>query len=109
MFRDEARVRADPESTIAGKTLDVKHFFDPAQALHPWELEFAMRVVTEKLKMIFETNPTISHTVDFGQIDRMRKLAHNAEAGRLRETLQHRNRDLAMLQGYVKELEEKLQ
>jgi hypothetical protein len=59
MLRDGTRVRGDPESALedTGKTLDVTAYFDPMCALLPCERDFAMQVVSEKLKMVFETNP----------------------------------------------------
>jgi len=96
MLRDKARVRGDPEKCIQQQTrmMDVTFFFDPMNALRPHETEFALLVVQEKLKMIFETNPTVSGSVDLGQISRLAELSASSEMRKLRQALSEKSAEL---------------
>ncbi|CAE8694832.1 unnamed protein product, partial [Polarella glacialis] len=95
-LRNEVRVRGDPEHCIGrGMTKDVTFFFEPMKALSPCEMEFALGVIKEKLKMIFETNPAVQETMDFGQVERLRELMNSSEVSNLREVLQRKEKVLS--------------
>lgn len=96
MLRDSTRLRGDPESAIKveSKSFDVITLFDPIKALSPHEADFALKVVTEKLKMIFEQNPTVTQTIDFGQVQMLKSLVESNEVKKLRAALQQKVQEL---------------
>lgn len=55
-LRDLQRQRLDPEALILGQQHDIVSFYDPTASLEPAELSFVCKVISEKLKMIFESN-----------------------------------------------------
>jgi len=99
-LRNQVRIRGDPESCIRKEltNFDVRFFFDPLNALQPHELDFASKVIAEKLKMIFEANPTVTKTVDFGQVEQVSKLAESSEVAKLKQALKQRVAQLADLE-----------
>jgi len=98
-MRDEIRVRGDPESVLQlqCKSLDVTFFLDPMVMLLPHELDFASKVVAEKLKMIFEANPTVTTTIDSGQVDKLMEHLESEELQRLRAALKRKTEEVASI------------
>lgn len=98
-LRDQVRVRGDPESSLKdAQNFDVTFFFDPMHVLQPAELDFCLRVVAEKVKMIFESNPTVSSSPDFGQASKLKALEENKELGRLQQVLKRKNAEFMDLE-----------
>jgi len=98
MLREQSRVRADPELVLDGKWFDVACFLDPVHMLSPEEMDFALRVVSEKLKMIFETNPAVTQTVDFGQVKRLATIMESREVQKLKGALDKKVHEITALQ-----------
>lgn len=71
MLRDQVRARGNPDDGLP-ISFDVMSFFEPGNAILPEERKYFLSAVTEKVKMIFEQNPKVAKTVDFGQIQRLR-------------------------------------
>jgi len=85
-LRDMVKLRQDPLANIDA-FMEVRQFWDPVIMLSPVELKFLKDCVEEKLKMIFENNPTVAKTVDLGQIERLRTLVESNECTELRAAL----------------------
>jgi len=107
-LRDAMRVRGDPENAIWRENLDVTFFLDPMNLLQQPELDFALKVVSEKLKMIFETNPSVSKTVDFGQVDKLKDLAVSKEVTTLKEALEKKVAQVSDLQKELAQTQRRL-
>lgn len=108
-LRDDVRVRGDAERAIAhGKMKDVTFFFDPMKALQPHELNFALQVVDEKIRMIFEANPEVTPTINFGQIERLQDLRANNEVAKLKEQLRNKADNLHELEKDRRSLQKEL-
>lgn len=99
MLRDQKRVRADPDEYLkqCAPTNDVIMKYDPAGSLHAEESGYVLKAVTEKLKMIFETNPRLVKTVDLGQLDRLKSMYESKQVLDLKEELRKKNNELAEL------------
>eukprot|EP00930_Biecheleria_cincta_P069447 TRINITY_DN57191_c0_g1_i1.p1 TRINITY_DN57191_c0_g1~~TRINITY_DN57191_c0_g1_i1.p1 ORF type:complete len:942 (-),score=179.82 TRINITY_DN57191_c0_g1_i1:23-2848(-) len=85
MLRDQVRARPDPDAGLPA--FDITSYWSPEQMLTGEELEFLQNVITEKLKMIFDTNPLVSKTVDFGQVQKLKDRVENAEISALKQQL----------------------
>jgi len=98
-LRDQVRVRGDPEGSVKNaQNFDVTFFFDPMHVLQPAELDFCLKVIAEKVKMIFEANPTVSNAPDFGQASKLKALEENKELGRLQQVLKRKNAEFMDLE-----------
>eukprot|EP00747_Dinoflagellata_sp_TGD_P041390 gnl/TRDRNA2_/TRDRNA2_141455_c1_seq1.p1 gnl/TRDRNA2_/TRDRNA2_141455_c1~~gnl/TRDRNA2_/TRDRNA2_141455_c1_seq1.p1 ORF type:complete len:787 (-),score=175.16 gnl/TRDRNA2_/TRDRNA2_141455_c1_seq1:121-2481(-) len=73
---------------------DVVQFYEPTQSLLPEESGFALNVISEKLKMIFDVNPTIAPVHNFGQIERMKEMLERHEITKLRKELKNQNKKM---------------
>eukprot|EP00928_Gymnodinium_smaydae_P016042 TRINITY_DN1597_c0_g3_i2.p1 TRINITY_DN1597_c0_g3~~TRINITY_DN1597_c0_g3_i2.p1 ORF type:complete len:955 (+),score=181.69 TRINITY_DN1597_c0_g3_i2:53-2917(+) len=94
-LRDDVRVRGDPETSLGKDQLkDITHFLEPMRMLQSDELTFALEVVKEKLKMIFESNPSVTIATGFGQIERLKELLVNSEISRLKDLANKRSAEL---------------
>lgn len=85
MLRDQVRVRPDPNAGLPA--LDITSYWSPEHMLSDEELEFMQNVISEKLKMIFDTNPSVTKTIDFGQVQNLKDRAENAEISALKQQL----------------------
>lgn len=108
-LRDEVRFRGDPEAHISreGREFDVTFFFDPMQVLQPHELDFTLKAIAEKLKMIFETDPRVTKTIDLGQLEKLKELTVSTEVSKLKETLRQKTAQLTDLQKECRSLQSK--
>eukprot|EP00928_Gymnodinium_smaydae_P013855 TRINITY_DN15028_c0_g1_i2.p1 TRINITY_DN15028_c0_g1~~TRINITY_DN15028_c0_g1_i2.p1 ORF type:complete len:576 (-),score=149.38 TRINITY_DN15028_c0_g1_i2:70-1797(-) len=98
LLREQARCRPDPEKDLdAPVFFDVTYFLDPVALLTPEESEFALAVVKEKLKMIFEHNPTVSQVIDFGQLQRWKDQVENHQLTVVKKALERKNIENAEL------------
>ncbi|CAE8686982.1 unnamed protein product [Polarella glacialis] len=94
-LRNEVRVRDDPELCIGRDiTNDVTFFFEPMNALNPCEMEFALGVIKEKLKMIFETNPAVQTSMGSGQVGRLTQLMVSSEVSNLKQVLMKKEKEM---------------
>jgi len=107
-LRDEVRVRGDPESCLNHRSTDVTFFYEPLDALSIEEKDFVMKIVTEKLKMIFETNAKVAKTLDFGQVSQLEGLFVASEARHLKEALVQRQKESFDLHDQVRRLQREL-
>lgn len=108
-LRDDVRVRGDAERAIGhGKMKDVTFFFDPMKALQPHELNFALQVVDEKIRMIFEANPSVTPTINFGQIERLQDLRASSEVAKLKEQLRNKATDMHEIEKDRRNLQKEL-
>mmetsp|Transcript_52794 Transcript_52794/g.170384 ORF Transcript_52794/g.170384 Transcript_52794/m.170384 type:complete len:574 (-) Transcript_52794:250-1971(-) len=82
MLRDSQRSRSDPNPLGTDVRQDLKYFFDPMSAVLPHEQEIVYNIVREKLKMIFEKDPSQSQRVDLSQLESLTQAANNSEVER---------------------------
>jgi len=110
MLRDELRVRGDPESCLAKvqRSADVTFYYEPMDSLGEEEREFALKVVSEKLKMILEANPTVVQTMDFGQVAKLQELFVTAEVRQLQAALEKRSREGVETRNEIRRLQKEL-
>jgi len=108
-LRDEVRARGNPEAGLTKQAkLDVTFFFDPMKALQPHEVDFALQVVSEKIKMIFEKDPRVEKMIDFGQMEKLKEDAVNNEVQKLREALGQKTHKLGEVQKECQVLQKRL-
>lgn len=100
-------MRPDPESWLAIKQTDdpkdVKWFYEPTAYLSEDERKFALDVVKEKIKMIFEVNPEVAQQMDFGQVDNMLNRVESDELAQVRRVLKNKNAELQELKKVLKD------
>eukprot|EP00931_Biecheleriopsis_adriatica_P049667 TRINITY_DN28732_c0_g1_i1.p1 TRINITY_DN28732_c0_g1~~TRINITY_DN28732_c0_g1_i1.p1 ORF type:complete len:865 (-),score=205.41 TRINITY_DN28732_c0_g1_i1:72-2666(-) len=93
-LKDELRgPRASPDPAPA----DVVSYFDPTVTLEPAELTFVCDVVSEKLKMIFETNPGAQHSCNLAQMQQLLHAKESNEVATLKRAIrreQEENKEL---------------
>jgi len=85
LLRDQKRIRGDPGRDLS--TQDVKWFYEPTKTLTEEEREYLLIVLHEKLKMMFDANPSVTRMYDFGQIDRILQETHSDELEKSRTVL----------------------
>jgi len=103
-LRDELRIRPDPEELVAGSP-DIISFFDPTMSLQPPELKFACEVITEKLKMIFETNPGVQRGCNLTQLQQLLQAKEGHEVAELKAALKSRDEEEKELRRVIAELQ----
>ncbi|CAE8650096.1 unnamed protein product [Polarella glacialis] len=103
-LRDELRIRPDPEELGAGSP-DIISFFDPTMSLQPPELKFACEVITEKLKMIFETNPGVQRGCNLTQLQQLLQAKEGNEVAELKAALKSRDEEEKELRRVIAELQ----
>lgn len=101
-LRDQGRQRENPELTLAHRSF----FYDPIQSLSEVELEFASTVITEKLKMILESDANSPSASCVAQLDNMMNQVKDNRVVALEEAVQKKNSEIGELKKVVKQLEE---
>mmetsp|Transcript_77921 Transcript_77921/g.167180 ORF Transcript_77921/g.167180 Transcript_77921/m.167180 type:complete len:1036 (-) Transcript_77921:28-3135(-) len=101
LLRDHVRTRGDP---LDGISLDVTWFYDPTQTLMESEKAFFLNLLREKLKMIFEENPQVTKTFDFGQIEKLAQQVESQEQRELKEALKKKCDEYHDLEKYCHEV-----
>ncbi|CAJ1406954.1 unnamed protein product [Effrenium voratum] len=109
-LRDEARVRGDPAKMLeqSGQLKDVMFFFEPMKTLQPHELQYCLEVIKEKLKMIFEGNASVTQTVNFGQIERLKELLVSSEVAKQKDLLLKKAAEILELEKERRHLQREL-
>lgn len=100
MLRYEVRKRGDAiavESQLEHNSPDITFFYDPMDSLSEQERKFALRVVSEKLKMILAANPALMQLRGCGQIAKMEALFVNVQVEQLEATLCQRDNEIVEL------------
>mmetsp|Transcript_74585 Transcript_74585/g.242206 ORF Transcript_74585/g.242206 Transcript_74585/m.242206 type:complete len:620 (+) Transcript_74585:173-2032(+) len=82
MLRDSLCSRSDPNPPGTDVRQELRYFFDPISAVLPHEQEIVYNIVREKLKMIFEKDPSQSQRVDLSQLESLTQAANNSEVER---------------------------
>lgn len=95
-LRDHVRVRGDPEQGLP--SFEATSYFSPECTLTPAELEYFGMALTEKLKMIFDTNPSVTATIDFGQIERLKNRVENHQLELAKRELHDAKQEIAALE-----------
>mmetsp|Transcript_159645 Transcript_159645/g.512287 ORF Transcript_159645/g.512287 Transcript_159645/m.512287 type:complete len:732 (-) Transcript_159645:140-2335(-) len=75
----------------------VKYFFEPTAALLAHEQEAVLKIIKEKVTMIFETIPGASKNADLEQLNTLVMQASGSETKRLQEALARKTKENARL------------
>eukprot|EP00931_Biecheleriopsis_adriatica_P047957 TRINITY_DN27687_c0_g1_i1.p1 TRINITY_DN27687_c0_g1~~TRINITY_DN27687_c0_g1_i1.p1 ORF type:complete len:1440 (+),score=339.94 TRINITY_DN27687_c0_g1_i1:137-4456(+) len=101
-LRDHVRFRPDPTSGLPPP--DPTMFWGPEQMMTPDELEFMTKALQEMVKVIFDTNPNVTKTIDFGQMDRMKEKVESEAQESFKKQLAKANAKIRELEDEVSEL-----
>lgn len=102
-LRDSARARADLAAMHLTQQ-DVREFYDPVNSLTQEELDFAGKVITEKLKMILEAAPDMR--ANGTQVAALLLKSDTNEVQRLRAAMKQRVIETEELKRKVRELQD---
>eukprot|EP00931_Biecheleriopsis_adriatica_P097402 TRINITY_DN7117_c0_g3_i1.p1 TRINITY_DN7117_c0_g3~~TRINITY_DN7117_c0_g3_i1.p1 ORF type:complete len:694 (-),score=160.93 TRINITY_DN7117_c0_g3_i1:51-2132(-) len=92
-LRDAQRCRGDPTEGLMN--MDPMMYFGPEHMCGSTaELECLSKAVTEMVKVVFDTNPRVQKTIDFGQLERIRQQTESEEVTLLRKQLRETAKEL---------------
>jgi len=101
-LRNNTRTRMNPEAWIP-QAADIRYFYDPTLSLTDGELSFVAKVITEKLKMIFESSANAS--CDAAQVSALMAKEESNRMKQLKETLLEKDDEIKDLKEQMKTLE----
>lgn len=99
-LRDQLRPRVE----VPGGH-DITQWYDPVCCLSEAELDFMVKAVTEKVKMICEQHPDLKRTVNPGQVATMAVRAERNESERMKKMMQEKDAQIESLAQQVETLE----
>mmetsp|Transcript_127171 Transcript_127171/g.231054 ORF Transcript_127171/g.231054 Transcript_127171/m.231054 type:complete len:991 (-) Transcript_127171:149-3121(-) len=88
MLRDELRAHRDNPETKLPMSTDISFYFDvDCLMISESEKKFLLDAATEKLKMVMQKNPDLTHGVDLSQLDRLHSKIESRQVQDLRKEL----------------------